>query len=88
MHTCLVHVCNGAQIDTGVTDIYTIFFQVNTVMNRFSSVSVPVLCAINVCVLLCFSVKFGKKLMYVNYLVELRNHLPFDQLTVPLPVLE
>ncbi|XP_076444974.1 rho GTPase-activating protein 8-like isoform X3 [Babylonia areolata] len=34
------------------------------------------------------SVKFGKKLMYVNYLVELRNHLPFDQLTVPLPVLE
>ncbi|KAK7483278.1 hypothetical protein BaRGS_00025445 [Batillaria attramentaria] len=34
------------------------------------------------------SVKFGKKLMYVNYLVELRHHLPFDQLTVPLPVLE
>ncbi|KAL8559494.1 hypothetical protein ACOMHN_037158 [Nucella lapillus] len=34
------------------------------------------------------SVKFGKKLMYVNYLVELRNHLPFDQLTVPVPVLE
>ncbi|XP_070190826.1 rho GTPase-activating protein 8-like isoform X3 [Littorina saxatilis] len=34
------------------------------------------------------SAKFGKKLMYVNYLVELRNHLPFDQLTVPLPVLE
>lgn len=35
-----------------------------------------------------FSVKFGKKLMYVNYLVELKNHLPFDQLTVPQPVLE
>ncbi|XP_025099861.1 rho GTPase-activating protein 8-like isoform X3 [Pomacea canaliculata] len=34
------------------------------------------------------SVKFGKKLMYVNYLVELKNHLPFDQLTVPQPVLE
>lgn len=45
---------------------------------------------IHVCGHACFffSVKFGKKLMYVNYLVELKNHLPFDQLTVPQPVLE
>ncbi|ESO84993.1 hypothetical protein LOTGIDRAFT_168254 [Lottia gigantea] len=34
------------------------------------------------------SAKFGKKVMYVDYLVELKNHLHFDQLTVPLPVLE
>lgn len=34
------------------------------------------------------SVKFGQKMMYVNYLVELKRHLPFDQLAIPLPVLE
>ncbi|XP_037070417.1 rho GTPase-activating protein 1-like [Pollicipes pollicipes] len=34
------------------------------------------------------SVKFGKKILYVNYLHELRNHLPMDQITIPEPVLE
>lgn len=34
------------------------------------------------------SVKFGKKVMYVNYLHELKEHLHFDQLVVPQPVLE
>lgn len=34
------------------------------------------------------SVKFGKKVMYVNYLQELKEHLHFDQLVVPLPVLQ
>ncbi|XP_030641436.1 rho GTPase-activating protein 8-like [Chanos chanos] len=31
--------------------------------------------------------KFGKKLTYVNYLAELRNHLNYDQLTIPPEVL-
>ncbi|XP_067674547.1 rho GTPase-activating protein 8-like isoform X1 [Haliotis asinina] len=34
------------------------------------------------------SVKFGRKMMYVDYLMELKNHLHFDQLSVPPPVLE
>ncbi|XP_035826227.1 rho GTPase-activating protein 8 isoform X2 [Aplysia californica] len=34
------------------------------------------------------SVKVGSKMMYVNYLVELKRHLPFDQLAIPQPVLE
>lgn len=29
------------------------------------------------------SVKFGKKVMYVNYLPELKQHLHFDQLAIP-----
>lgn len=35
-----------------------------------------------------FSAKFGRKIMYVNYLHELRQHLHFDQLHIPHPVLE
>ncbi|XP_021165207.2 rho GTPase-activating protein 8 isoform X1 [Fundulus heteroclitus] len=31
--------------------------------------------------------KFGKKLMYVNYLTELRGHLNYDQLYIPADVL-
>ncbi|XP_035225614.1 rho GTPase-activating protein 1-like [Stegodyphus dumicola] len=34
------------------------------------------------------SAKFGKKVMYVNYLHELKQHLHFDQLAIPKPVLE
>ncbi|KAK3098771.1 hypothetical protein FSP39_022963 [Pinctada imbricata] len=34
------------------------------------------------------SVKFGRKIMYVNYLQELKSHLHFDQLVVPKMVLE
>ncbi|KAK3600400.1 hypothetical protein CHS0354_026630 [Potamilus streckersoni] len=34
------------------------------------------------------SVKFGKKVMYVNYLHELKELLHFDQLKVPAPVLQ
>ncbi|XP_064605936.1 rho GTPase-activating protein 8-like isoform X2 [Liolophura sinensis] len=34
------------------------------------------------------SVKFGKKVRYVNYLHELKEHLHFDQLSVPPPVLK
>ncbi|BFZ24776.1 hypothetical protein BsWGS_27815 [Bradybaena similaris] len=34
------------------------------------------------------SVKFGQKMMYVNYLVELKQHLPLGQLLVPDPVLQ
>ncbi|XP_043189356.1 rho GTPase-activating protein 1-like [Amphibalanus amphitrite] len=34
------------------------------------------------------SVKFGKKIMYVNYLHELKEYLPMDQITIPEPVLE
>ncbi|XP_078663300.1 rho GTPase-activating protein 8-like isoform X1 [Branchiostoma floridae x Branchiostoma belcheri] len=34
------------------------------------------------------SVKFGRKIMYVNLLSELKEHLYFDQLEVPQPVLE
>uniref|UniRef100_A0A0V0GA13 Putative cdc42 rho gtpase-activating protein n=1 Tax=Triatoma dimidiata TaxID=72491 RepID=A0A0V0GA13_TRIDM len=34
------------------------------------------------------SVKFGKKMMYVNYLHELREHLNLDQIRIPQPVLE
>ena len=36
----------------------------------------------------CCSVKFGKKIMYVNYLHELKEYLPMDQITIPEPVLE
>ncbi|XP_052240817.1 rho GTPase-activating protein 8-like isoform X3 [Dreissena polymorpha] len=32
--------------------------------------------------------KFGKKMMYVNYLHELKTYLHFDQLKVPAPVLK
>ncbi|XP_014662655.1 PREDICTED: rho GTPase-activating protein 8-like [Priapulus caudatus] len=34
------------------------------------------------------SAKFGKKVMYVNYLNELKSHLHFDQLKIPKPVLD
>lgn len=34
------------------------------------------------------SAKFGKKMMYMNYLHDLRAHLHFDQLSVPSPVLQ
>nr|XP_034334113.1 rho GTPase-activating protein 8 isoform X14 [Crassostrea gigas] len=34
------------------------------------------------------SVKFGRKIMYVNYLHELKEHLHFDQLVVPPLVLQ
>eukprot|EP00058_Branchiostoma_floridae_P004180 XP_002589668.1 hypothetical protein BRAFLDRAFT_117262 [Branchiostoma floridae] len=34
------------------------------------------------------NVKFGRKIMYVNLLSELKEHLYFDQLEVPQPVLE
>uniref|UniRef100_T1JB81 Rho-GAP domain-containing protein n=1 Tax=Strigamia maritima TaxID=126957 RepID=T1JB81_STRMM len=34
------------------------------------------------------SVKFGRKIMYVNYLHELKQHLHFDQLCTPQPVIE
>ncbi|GAB1608704.1 rho GTPase-activating protein 1-like [Argonauta hians] len=34
------------------------------------------------------SAKFGQKVMYVNYLHELKEHLHFNQLVVPQPVLE
>lgn len=39
---------------------------------------------------ICFvshSHKFGKKLTYVNYLAELREHLNYDQLIIPPDVL-
>lgn len=32
--------------------------------------------------------KFGKKLTYVNYLAELRDHLNYEQLTIPPDVLK
>nr|CAD7393529.1 unnamed protein product [Timema cristinae] len=34
------------------------------------------------------SAKFGRKVMYVNYLHELKQHLDLDQLSIPEPVLE
>lgn len=34
------------------------------------------------------SVKFGRKVMYINYLYELKEHLHFDQLKVPPHVLQ
>ncbi|XP_055887763.1 rho GTPase-activating protein 1-like isoform X3 [Biomphalaria glabrata] len=34
------------------------------------------------------SVKFGQKMMYVNYLNDLKRHLPFEQLLIPPQVLE
>ncbi|XP_076311399.1 rho GTPase-activating protein 1-like isoform X2 [Tachypleus tridentatus] len=34
------------------------------------------------------SVKFGKKVMYVNYLHELKKHLHFEQLAIPKAVLD
>ncbi|XP_063236495.1 rho GTPase-activating protein 1 isoform X2 [Bacillus rossius redtenbacheri] len=34
------------------------------------------------------SAKFGRKIMYVNYLHELKQHLDLDQLNIPQPVLE
>lgn len=39
------------------------------------------------CLLRPRSHKFGKKLMYVNYLAELRDHLTYEQLVVPPDVL-
>nr|XP_046190269.1 rho GTPase-activating protein 8-like [Oncorhynchus gorbuscha] len=43
----------------------------------------------NVCLSICplISHKFGKKLTYVNYLSELRDHLSWDQLIIPPDVL-
>ncbi|PSN35754.1 Rho GTPase-activating protein 8 [Blattella germanica] len=37
---------------------------------------------------LLLSAKFGRKVMYVNYLHELRQHLHLDQICIPQPVLE
>lgn len=34
------------------------------------------------------SVKFGRKIMYINYLQELKNHLHWDQLSIPQAVIE
>lgn len=34
-----------------------------------------------------FSHKFGKKVTYFNYLSELREHLKYDQLSIPREVL-
>jgi len=34
------------------------------------------------------SAKFGRKMMYVNYLHELKSHLNLDHITIPTPVLE
>lgn len=34
------------------------------------------------------SVKFGRKMMYVNYLHELQQYLDLDKLCIPKPVLE
>ncbi|KDR21731.1 rho GTPase-activating protein 1 isoform X1 [Zootermopsis nevadensis] len=34
------------------------------------------------------SAKFGRKVMYVNYLHELKQHLHLDQISIPQPVLE
>ncbi|KAJ8868027.1 hypothetical protein PR048_031836 [Dryococelus australis] len=34
------------------------------------------------------SAKFGRKIMYVNYLHELKQHLDLDQLSIPQPVVE
>ncbi|RZF35175.1 hypothetical protein LSTR_LSTR012380 [Laodelphax striatellus] len=34
------------------------------------------------------SAKFGRKVMYINYLHELRQHLNLDQMSIPSPVLE
>ena len=34
-----------------------------------------------------FSHKFGKKVTYFNYLSELREHLKYDQLSIPQEVL-
>ena len=35
-----------------------------------------------------FSIKFGKKMMYVNYLSELGNHIHLNQVCIPPPVLQ
>lgn len=35
-----------------------------------------------------FSAKFGRKVMYVNYLQELSQHLDLDQLCIPQAVIE
>jgi Rho GTPase-activating protein 1 len=34
------------------------------------------------------SAKFGRKVMYINYLHELNQHIRLDQLSIPQPVLE
>ncbi|CAG0922883.1 unnamed protein product [Notodromas monacha] len=34
------------------------------------------------------SAKFGRKMMYVNYLYELKQHLHLDQISIPAPVIE
>lgn len=47
------------------------------------------LCYINnIFNVLGFSAKFGRKVMYVNYLHELKQHLNLEQLNIPVPVLE
>ncbi len=38
--------------------------------------------------LLSYSVKFGRKVQYVNYLHELRQHMELDQLPIPNQVKE
>ena len=38
-------------------------------------------------VILCSSIKFGRKMMYVNYLSELGNHIHLNQVNIPPPVL-
>ncbi|NXX91707.1 RHG08 protein, partial [Centropus bengalensis] len=38
-------------------------------------------------VLLCFLHKFGKKITYLNYLSDLREHLKYDQLNIPQEVI-
>lgn len=35
-----------------------------------------------------FSAKFGRKIMYVNHLQELKLFMDLDQLIIPAPVLE
>lgn len=37
---------------------------------------------------LFFSAKFGRKIMYVNHLQELKQYLDLDQLNIPMPVFE
>lgn len=36
----------------------------------------------------CSSAKFGKKVMYVNYLHELAEHINLEQIGIPDPVLQ
>lgn len=40
-----------------------------------------------VILLFFFSHKFGKKITYLNYLSDLREHLKYDQLNIPQEVI-